>query len=61
MVFDMIMDFTWKARWFKDRHRTPGTEESNYAGVVARESVSIALTYAALNYLQVAAGDIKSA
>ena len=55
------MDFTRKARWVKDGHRTPDPYESNYAGVVSRESVRIAFTYAALNGLNVAAGDIKSA
>ena len=55
------MDFTRKARWVKDRHLTPDPDTSNYAGVVSRESVRIALTYAALNDLDVCAGDIKSA
>ena len=61
IVFDIKMDFTRKARWVKDGHRTPDPYESNYAGVVSRESVRIAFTYAALNGLNVAAGDIKSA
>ena len=55
------MDFTRKARWVKDGHKTPDPYESNYAGVVSRESVRIAFTYAALNDLKVATGDIKSA
>ena len=61
IVFDIKMDFTCKARWVKDGHLTRDPIESNYAGVVSRESVRIALTYAALNDLNVAAGDIKSA
>jgi hypothetical protein len=36
-------------------------EGSTYAGVVSRESVRIALTYAALNGLKVCAADIQNA
>ena len=61
LVFDVKMDFTRKARWVKDGHLTKNPDSSNYAGVVSRESVRIALTYAALNDLDVCAGDIKSA
>ena len=49
LVFDVKMDFTRKARWVKDGHLTPDPIDSNYAGVVSRESVRTALTYAALN------------
>ena len=55
------MDFTRKACWVKDGHLTKDPVESNYAGVVSQESVRIALTYAALNDLDVCCGDIKSA
>ena len=34
---------------------------STYAGVVSRESVRIALTYAALNHIDVMAADIRNA
>ena len=61
LVFDVKMDFTRKARWVKDGHLTPDPVDSNYAGVVSRESVRIAFTYAALNGLDVAAADVKSA
>ena len=61
MVFDVKMDFTRKARWVKDGHKTPDPEQSTYAGVVSRESVRIALTCAALNGLDVQACDIKNA
>ena len=61
LVFDIKMDFTRKARWVKDGHLTPDPIDSNYAGVVSRESVRIALTYAALNDLNICAADIKSA
>jgi hypothetical protein len=61
MVFDVKMDFTRKARWVLDGHRTPDVTGSTYAGVVSRESVQIALTYASLNGLQVCAADIRNA
>ena len=47
------MDFTRKARWVLDGHKTLDPIGSTYAGVVLRESVHIALTYAALNELNV--------
>ena len=55
------MDFTHKARWVKDGHKTPTPENATYAGVVLCESVCIALTYAALNGIDVVAADIKNA
>ena len=61
IIFDVKMDFTRKARWVKDGHRTPEPEQSTFAGVVSRESVRIALTYAALNDIDVNAADIKNA
>ena len=61
MVFDIKMDFTRKARWVKDGHKTPDPENSKYAGVVSRESVRIALTYAALYGIEVLAADIRNA
>lgn len=61
LVFDVKMDFTRKARWVKDGHCTPEPEQSTFAGVVSRESVRIALTYAALNGIDVQACDIKNA
>ena len=42
----------------KTGHRTPDPKRSNYAGVVAQDSIRIALTYAALNELEVTAADI---
>ena len=61
MIFDVKMDFTRKARWVKDGHRTEDPDWSTYAGYVTRDSVRIALTYAALNGLGVTAADIKNA
>ena len=55
------MDFTRKARWVLDGHRTPDPIRSTFAGVDSRESVRIAFTYAALNDFQVFAADICNA
>jgi hypothetical protein len=41
-------------------HKTPDVAGSTYAGVGSRKSVSIALTYAALNHLQVCVTDIQN-
>ena len=61
IIFDIKMDFTRKARWVKDGHLTREPDHSTYAGVVSRESVRIALLYAALNSIDVIAGDIQNA
>ena len=61
LVFDVKMDFTRKARWVLDGHKTPKPTGSTYVGVVSRESVRIAFTYAALNGLGVCAADIWNA
>ena len=61
LIFDVKLDLTHKARWVKDGHRTPEPDTSNYAGVVSRESVRIAFTYAAMMGLPVMAGDIRNA
>ena len=61
MIFDVKMDFTLKARWVKDGHRTPNSETSSYAGVVSRESIRIMLTHAALHDVDVMAADIRNA
>ena len=61
LVFDVKMDFTRKARWVLDGHKTPDPVGSTYAGVVSRESVRIAFTYAALNDLDVFAADVRNA
>ena len=61
LLFDVKMDFTRKARWVKYGHRTPDPTTSAYAGVVSRESVRVALTYAALMNLNVMAAYIQNA
>ena len=50
-----------KARWVKDGHKTPIPEWSTFAGVVSREIVRIAFTYAALNGLPIFAADTHNA
>ncbi len=61
IIFDVKMDFTRKARWVKDGHKTADPDWSTYAGFVSRDSVRIAFTYAALNGLDICAADIKNA
>jgi hypothetical protein len=61
LVFEVRMTLERKARWVKDGHRTKNPENSTYAGVVSRESVRIALLYAALHDLPVCACDIQNA
>ena len=61
IIFDVKMDFTRKARWVKDGHKTPDSTTSSFAGVVSRESIRIGLTYAALLGLPAVGGDIQNA
>jgi hypothetical protein len=60
LVWDIKMDFSRKARWVLDGHKTVSPIGSTYAGVVSRESVCIAFAYAALNGLGVCAADIRN-
>jgi hypothetical protein len=61
LIWDVKMDFTPKARWVLDGHKTANPTGSTYAGVVSRESVCIPFTYAALNGIDVFAADIRNA
>ena len=61
LIWDVKMNFTWKSRWVLDSHCQGQPEGSTYADVVSRESVRIALTNAALNKLDVIAGNICNA
>ena len=61
LVFDAKLDLTRKARLVADGHLTPDPVDSTYAGVVSRETVRIALTYAALHGLDIWAADIMNA
>ena len=61
MIYDIKMDFTRKSRLVAEGCRTPNPVTSTYVGVVYRESVRIAFTYAVLNVLDVWAADVKNA
>jgi hypothetical protein len=61
LVWDLKMDFTRKARWILDGHKTPDPMKSTYARVVSRESVRTAFTYEALNRVDICAADIRNA
>ena len=60
LIWNVKMAFTQKACCVKDGYRTPEPKESNYYGVVSRDSVKISLTYAALNDVDVTVADIKN-
>ena len=61
MIFDVKMDMSRKARYVANGSKTPNPISSTYAGVVSRETVRIAFTYAALNGLDIMAADIRNA
>jgi len=62
MIFDLKMeDFKRKARLVAGGHRTDAPATITYASVVSRETVRLALMLAALNDLQVKAGDVLNA
>jgi hypothetical protein len=62
MIFDVKMeDFGRKARFVAVGDTTDTPNAITYASVVSRESVSIALTLAALNYVDVKMADIENA
>jgi hypothetical protein len=61
MIFDVKMDFTWKARLVARGHRTDPPSSMTYSSVVSRESVRIAFLLAALNDLEVLTADIGNA
>ena len=61
LVWDVKMEFTRKARWVLDGHKIPDPVGTTFAGVVSRESIQIAFTYAALNGLDFLTADIRNA
>ena len=61
LIQDVKTDFTQKARWVKDRHRTAVPLGTNCAGVVSRDSIHTAFTMAAMNGLDVCTADIQNA
>ena len=62
MIYDVKMeDFRRKAQLVAGGHMTETPKCMTYSSVVGRETVRIALTIAALNDLQVKAGDVMNA
>ena len=63
MIFDIKMgeNFRRKARLVADGHKTEAPSSITYSSVVSRDSVRICLLAAALNDLDVQAGDIENA
>lgn len=61
LIFDVKMDLTRKARYVAGGHLTEVDASSTYASVVSRDSVRIAFMLAALNDLDILAGDIQNA
>ena len=59
MIFDVNMeDFRLKARLVVGGHQTKAPATITYASMVSRETVSLALTIASLNDLEVKVGDV---
>jgi hypothetical protein len=62
MIFDVKMEDFWrKARFVAGGNTTDTPHAMTYASVASRESVRIALTLAALNYVDVKMADIENA
>ena len=61
MIFDVKTDLLRKARLVAGDHLTNPPKDSVYSSVVSRDSVRIAFTIAALNDLEVLAGDVQNA
>jgi hypothetical protein len=61
MKFYVKKDLTCKARLVAGGHQTELPKESVYSSVVMRDSVRIAFTMAAINFLQVLSGDVQNA
>ena len=60
MIFEVRMDFRRKARYVANGAKNSNLKTSSYSGVILRETVRIAHTYAALNGLNVMPVDIQS-
>jgi hypothetical protein len=61
MVFNAKTDLLRKVRLVAGRHQTDTLKNLVYSSVVSRDSVRISFTIAALNDLQVLAGDVQNA
>ena len=60
IIFDAKMDLTRKARYVAGGKLTDPPSSINYASVIGRETVRIAFLVAALNNLNIFAGDIQN-
>ena len=58
LILNMKMDFTRKAWWVKDGHKTTDPESSSYAGVVSIESVRILHIHSSIYGVPVTAEDV---
>jgi hypothetical protein len=61
MIFDIKSTLTRKARMVAGGHLTDPPKDAVFSSVVTRDSVRIAFTIAALNDLEVLAGDVQNA
>jgi hypothetical protein len=61
MVYDIKMDYTWKARLCARGDQTEPPKEITYSSVVSRESIRIAFTYAAMLDLDIRIADVGNA
>ena len=61
MIFDVKMDFAWKARFVAGGHMMEALALLTYSSMVSHESVRIASIVAALNNLDVLVADIGNA
>ena len=59
--YNVKIYFTHKAWWGKYGHKTSYPDQSTYAGVISRDSVCIAFTYAVINCIDAIAADTKNA
>ena len=61
LIFDIKLDLTRKARYVAGGHMTEVPSHMTYSSVVSRDTVRIGLLIAALNDLELLAGDIQNA
>ena len=61
LIFDAKIDHTRKAKYVAGGHITNRPSSMTYSSVVIRNSVRLASLIAALNYLDILAGDIQNA
>jgi hypothetical protein len=60
MVFDIKMDFSWKARFVAGGHTTEAPTSMTYSSVVSCESVRLAFLIATLNDIDIMSCDLEN-